>query len=101
MRPPAGTDAPAEDYAFEAESRLRDFVRSALGSDDGVECLVAHGSEVNALLSAAQGAQLLVVGEPRPGRLASMFSSLTAPQVVLRAQCPVVVMPSAVTAAAA
>ena len=59
-----------------------------------------HGSEVNALLSSARGAHLLVVGEPRPGRLASMMSSLTAPQVVLKAECPVVVMPSAVAVAA-
>jgi len=96
-RPPASAAAMAsDDYAGDAETRLREFVLAALGTDVGVDCLVVHGGEVNALLSAARGAHLLVVGEPRPGRLSTMMTSLTAPQVVLKAECPVVVMPSAV-----
>jgi nucleotide-binding universal stress UspA family protein len=94
-RPPATTSVGSGDYAGDAETALRDFVATALGTADGVECMVVKGSEVNALLTAASGADLLVVGEPRPGRLASMVSSLVAPQVVLKAECPVVVMPSA------
>jgi len=95
-RPPVGTAAIAsDDYGGDAERALRGFVTDALGSDEGVECMAVKGSEVNALLSAARGAHLLVVGEPRPGRLASMVASLVAPQVVMKADCPVVVMPSA------
>jgi hypothetical protein len=37
----------------------------------------------------------VVVGEPRAGRLASMRAGLVAPQLVLKAVCPVVVMPNA------
>jgi nucleotide-binding universal stress UspA family protein len=98
-RPPATPANASDDYARDADTALRGFVQIALGSDVGVDCVVVHGSEVNALLSSARGAHLLVVGEPRPGRLASMMSSLTAPQVVLKAECPVVVMPSAVAVA--
>jgi nucleotide-binding universal stress UspA family protein len=100
MRPPATTALASDDYGRDADERLRGFVQAALGSDADVECLVVHGSEVNALLSSARGAHLLVIGEPQPGRLASMMSSLTAPQVVLKAECPVVVMPSAVAVSA-
>lgn len=99
-RPPAAT-ATADEYQGSAEEQLRGFVRRALGDDAEVECVVVQGSEVNALLSSARDAHLLVIGEPRPGRLASMMSSLTAPQVVLKAECPVVVMPSSVALATA
>lgn len=98
-RPPATPSAASDDYAGDAEVKLRGFVTGALGADADIECSVVHGSEVNALLSAARGAHLLVVGEPRPGRLSTMMSSLTAPQVMLKSTCPVVVMPGAVVAA--
>ena len=95
-RPPAGTVyAASTDYAADAEASLREFVTDALG-DDGAsaECVVVKGSAVNALLSAASGADLLVVGEPRPGRPASERNArMVAPQVVLKSPCPVVVMP--------
>lgn len=99
-RPPAAA-ATADEYQSSAEEQLRGFVRGALGDDAEVECVVVQGSEVNALLSSARDAHLLVIGEPRPGRLASMMSSLTAPQVVLKAECPVVVMPSSIALATA
>jgi nucleotide-binding universal stress UspA family protein len=97
-RPPA-SNVTASEYEGNADEQLRGFVQRALGSDADVDCVVVQGSEVNALLSSARGAHLLVIGEPRPGRLASMMSSLTAPQVVLKAECPVVVMPSAIAVA--
>jgi nucleotide-binding universal stress UspA family protein len=93
-RPPVGLAA-GEDYAGDADTRLRDFVSAALGPDAKVECRVVRGSAVTALLSEAKDAQLLVVGEPRPGRLNSVRASLVAPQVVVKARCPVVVMPAA------
>jgi nucleotide-binding universal stress UspA family protein len=97
VRPPASAGLGSTDQPAGARRQLREYVEAALGASDGVECEVVHGSEVTALLSSARGAQLLVVGEPQPGRRASMMSSLTAPQVVLKAECPVVVMPGSVT----
>jgi nucleotide-binding universal stress UspA family protein len=93
-RPPVGLST-SDDYAGDAETRLRDFVTTALGAETKVECRVVKGNAVTALLSEAMQAQLLVVGEPRPGRLSSVRASLVAPQVVLKASCPVVVMPAA------
>lgn len=92
---PSGTTNPPLDHARTAEQRLRQFVRSALGTSDGVSCRAVRGTAATALLTAAHDAQLLVVGEPRAGRLASMRTSLVAPQIVLRARCPVVALPAA------
>lgn len=90
----------AGDSAVQAEQTLREFVANALGDDAAAECVVVKGSAVNALLSAASGADLLVVGEPRTGRLASERNArMVAPQVVLKSPCPVVVMPPAAAAA--
>jgi nucleotide-binding universal stress UspA family protein len=93
-RPPAGTAfAASNDYEGDAERTLREYVTTALGSDDAVECVAVRGGAVKALLSTATGADLLVIGEARSGRLASERSArLVAPRVVLKAPCPVVVM---------
>jgi nucleotide-binding universal stress UspA family protein len=99
-RPPVGMSRVTADPAQDAEATLREFVTAALGTDAGVSCSAVRGNAVTALLSEARNAQLLVVGEPRPGRMNSMRASFVAPQVVLRAECPVVVMPSAVTVSA-
>ncbi|MGI8760144.1 MAG: universal stress protein [Jatrophihabitantaceae bacterium] len=93
-RPPATiVSAAGQDHAAAAEERLRDFVTAALGRVGKVECVALRGTAVSSLLSASGDAQLLVIGEPRPGRLASVRAGLVAPQVVLKARCPVVVMP--------
>jgi nucleotide-binding universal stress UspA family protein len=81
------------DYAVQAEEKLREQVVAALGSDDGLELRAVRGSAVSALLAASADAELLVVGEVRAGRAGSVKTGLVAPQVVLRAPCPVVVMP--------
>ena len=85
--------AVGDDYAKVAEENLRGFVAVALGGVGDVECRALRGTAVTSLLAAARNAQLLVVGEPRQGRMGSVRSSLVAPQVVLKAECPVVVMP--------
>ena len=94
-RPPAGLADASEDHEARAERQLRAFVDAALDFPADVDCEVVKGNAVNALLTAARDAQLLVVGEPRPGRLNNVRASLVAPQVVLKARCPVVVMPAA------
>ncbi len=96
-RPPAGTVSTPAEYEAEAELTLTEYVETALGSTVGVACTVVRGSEVNALLTAARDAALLVLGEARAGRLGAAVTRLVAPQVVRKSQCPVVVMPSAVT----
>jgi nucleotide-binding universal stress UspA family protein len=106
-RPPRAPAAPAgrpsttvvsaasEDYAARAEERLREFVVAALGRIGATECRAVRGGAVTALLAAARGAQLLVIGEPRAGRMASVRASLVAPQVFAKSPCPVVAMPAA------
>ncbi|WP_375489826.1 universal stress protein [uncultured Jatrophihabitans sp.] len=102
-RPPAGLTQAGTDAAAEAEQALREFVAQALGADSltppaagGVHCEVVRGSAVTALLTSARDAQLLVIGEPRAGRVSNVRTTLVAPQVMLRANCPVVAMPRAV-----
>jgi nucleotide-binding universal stress UspA family protein len=95
-RPPATiVSAASTDYAAEADEQLRGLVAAALGADNTAECVATHGNEVSALLQAARDAQLLVLGEPRPGRLAAVRAKLVAPALIARAQCPVVAMPGA------
>jgi nucleotide-binding universal stress UspA family protein len=93
-RPPLGLSG-SPDPAADAYRTLTGYVTDALGADVAVECAAVKGNAVNALLAAARDADLLVVGEPRPGRLAGVRSGLIAPQLVQRARCPVVVMPPA------
>jgi nucleotide-binding universal stress UspA family protein len=94
-RPPM-TGAPrGDELAAEAEQTLRRFVDVALGTGVVVECSVVRSSAVNALVTTAQHAALLVIGEPRAGVMNRVRTSLVAPQVVLKARCPVVVMPPA------
>jgi nucleotide-binding universal stress UspA family protein len=93
-RPPVGLTQTPTDFAADAEEALRGFVAAALGTDDGVECTAVKGSAVGSLLAASHDAQLMVIGEPRPGRLASVRASLVAPQVLHRAHCPVVALPA-------
>jgi nucleotide-binding universal stress UspA family protein len=94
-RPPATVVSIAsEDHAKAAEDTLRGFISAALGDDVDIECTAVRGTAVTALLASARDAQLLVLGEARPGRISSMRASLVAPQVVLRALCPVVVLPT-------
>ena len=101
-RPPAVSAQPGGASAeTTATEQLRDFVQVALGPSgraDGVECVAVRGSAVSTLLSAAGDAQLLVIGESRPGAVGSVRTSLVAPQVVRRARCPVVVLPAAAAA---
>jgi nucleotide-binding universal stress UspA family protein len=93
-RPPTMAASTTSDYQTAAEQTLRGYVSDSLGTDSAVECTVVKGSAVHALLTAARGAQLLVVGEPRFGRLNTVRASLVAPQLVHKAGCPVVVMPA-------
>jgi len=93
-RPPMTGALRGDELAAEAQQTLRDFVEAALGKEADVECSVVRGTAVNALVAAAHDAALLVIGEPRLSTLDRVRASLVAPQVVLKAHCPVVVMPA-------
>jgi nucleotide-binding universal stress UspA family protein len=92
-RPPASASGVALDPGQDAERTLHRMVSTALGNGNPIDCVTVRGTAVSALLAAAADAQLLVIGEPRPGRLASMRAGVVAPQIVQRATCPVVVLP--------
>jgi nucleotide-binding universal stress UspA family protein len=94
-RPPSSLmTGEASDPEREATDRLKAFVAAALGKKHGVDCQAVRGTAVSALRQAGAAAQLLVLGEPRPGRMASVRTGLVAPQLVTGASCPVVVMPN-------
>ena len=52
-----------------------------------------RGAPGPVLLEAARGAQLLVLDSPRAGNITTISKTWIAPSIVLRAPCPVVVMP--------
>lgn len=96
-RPPTGLPAAAEDHGAAAERMLWEYVQAALGDDVQVGCAAVRGKATQVLLSVAENAQLLVLGEPRPSKLNAVkgaVKGVVAPTLVLRAPCPVVVMPA-------
>jgi nucleotide-binding universal stress UspA family protein len=98
-RPPATVvSVSGTDYEAVADEKLRRLVAAALGAGDAVECQAVRGNAVTALLAAARDAQLVVVGEPGAGRLATVRTSLIAPLLIAQAPCPVVAMPNAFAA---
>ncbi len=93
--PPAVHSTTGGDPEKDARERLERFVAAALGEGHDVECVVAHGGPVGVLLKVAREVDLLVVDSPRPAKLATMSAKLTAPRLIYRSPCPVVVMPPA------
>lgn len=95
---PHGTRAPEMD-AGQREAWLRDLIASAsAGIDDPapVEVLSLVGDPETELTRAAAGADLLVVGGHGQGPLAEVFLGSVAAGSVRHAECPVVVIPTAV-----
>jgi len=100
-RPPAVTlDSPDELFAKEAE-RIAEQLTTAVGELEplGVHYSLRRGAASSVLLTAAVGAQLLVLDSPRSGALSTLAKSLIAPQVIFKAPCPVVVMPPPIAGA--
>lgn len=88
--PAQGVKAPQQ---RSVERELNQFVADALGEDHGVECRAVEGSAGPVLLQAAEGAALLVLDSPATAKLYDPGARKLAPQLLLRAACPVVVMP--------
>jgi nucleotide-binding universal stress UspA family protein len=95
-RPPGGTgEANDGNYLAAAELALREHVRTALGDAGNVQCVVTRGNAVNGLLSHAEDADLIVIGETEESRMSNVRAGLATPRLLGRAKCPVVVIPSA------
>ena len=95
--PPAFLPAGPEQLQAEADARLTAAVRNALGTRQRVTCMAVRGSAVKVLLTATENAQLLVLDSPHSGNTATLRPGLIAPQVIYRAQCPVVMVPPSPT----
>lgn len=75
-----------------AHDEARALVASVLGDDHDVAISVVHGEPAEALLAAAEDAELLVVGNRARGSLAQALLGSTSARVSDRASCPVVVV---------
>ncbi len=96
----AGMHVPSE--AELAESVRVDLAQDVaaldLGDDLQVTLSPVHGKSSAVLLTAAQGARMLVVGSRGAGGFAGLLMGSTAEQVVRHASVPVLVVPVAETA---
>ncbi len=93
---------PDPDYAIEAGHRLHGVIREVLGGSyrgepwmqsANLTTTVLEGRPVPALLDAAKGADMLVVGSCGHGALVRMLLSSASEQCIRYATCPVVVVP--------
>ncbi|MEO7059903.1 MAG: universal stress protein [Lapillicoccus sp.] len=100
----SGARPPLQTYDVDSahtaeEARLAADVAKVLGPDHSVECRLIHGGRRKVLVAAARAADLLVLDAPRPSDLS--VGPMFAHRLVYAAPCPVVIMPPAMTRAAA
>ena len=84
-----------DDLALEraaAEESLAQSVTEVLGSDEPVELVVAEGSPGDAVVEAAAGADLVVVGSRGRGGIKSALLGSVSSHVAHNAPCPVVIV---------
>ncbi|WP_329575713.1 universal stress protein [Kitasatospora sp. NBC_01250] len=86
--------AEVPDYEKDAGQALAETIRTAVGTGHPVEIrpLVVRGHAAAALLDAAHGATLLVVGNRGHGGFAEALLGSVSQQCVQHASCPVVVV---------
>lgn len=90
MRPPIPTTHGSADPTVAANEKLRGFVASALGEDNEVECETFRGAPRPILRKMSKHAALIVLGSPRD---TNVSAHRVAAELVVQADCPVVVMP--------
>lgn len=85
-----------EDTSAEAASQLEAQVTKVLGEHHTValELVVSRGPAAQAILEAAEGAELIVVGSRGRGGFAGLLLGSVGSQVVHHAHCPVTVVRS-------
>ena len=93
--PDASTTPPSERRPSRAgqQADLAADVAGALGPEHGAECQVLYGGRRKSLLAVAGGADLLVIDAART----PSSSSRLAHRLIAEANCPVVVLPLALT----
>lgn len=92
-RPPLVTMPTLEDHKAEAVSSLLRHVRTHLGNDCDVECLVLMGPTFNVLLDASRRANMLVLGRARSVNTEIRRANLVVARLMARCPCPVTIVP--------
>ncbi|MEU7033576.1 universal stress protein [Streptomyces sp. NPDC046237] len=92
-----GWSAPAVDATLDAEQARRTLsseIGTALGGpqDVAVEEHLVRGNAAQALITASEGAELLVVGNRGRGGFARLLLGSVSQQCALHAECPVVIL---------
>jgi nucleotide-binding universal stress UspA family protein len=92
----AGFVPPITDYEQAVQADLEADVAALLGPERAraVTCHVVHAPPVRALIDAAQGAEVLVVGARGRGGFAGLLMGSVSDQVTHHAPCPVTVVRS-------
>ncbi len=75
-----------------AERIASEQVRDVLGDDHGVTVSLVQGDATDALITAAEGADLLVVGNRGRGALKEALLGSTSGRIADHAPCPVVIV---------
>jgi nucleotide-binding universal stress UspA family protein len=83
-----------DDLEKAAEELLHDTVTEVTGDDGDVDvtAVLADGRPADALLTASEGADLLVVGSPGHGGVAGALLGSVSTHVLRHSRCPVVVI---------
>jgi len=91
---PHGIVPSVAQFAAEVRRRLQSAVDDTLGAEPDVEVVLhaPHASATDALLAAAETADLLVVGSRGLGGFTGLLLGSTSEQVIRHAHCPVLVV---------
>ncbi len=94
IRPPAIEPRTPGEWQAEVEEGLATAVRQALGDAGDITCLAVRGATSKVLLAAAEGAQMLVLGSPRPHGSQAMLARVRPLRLISMARCPVLIVPA-------
>lgn len=91
-RPGAAPELPQELQA-EAQRALEQLVRRSIGEQPSVLVEAIHGRITKVLAAVAEGASMVVLGPPHPGRAAPLVGAGRASRIAAEVECPVVMIP--------